>query len=328
MRRARMGPVAVAAAGLGLTGCGSIGQPLPPALHIPQRVTDLSAVEQGDQIVVQFTVPTRTTENLLIRKSVTAELGIGPAHTPFDLETWTASAQRTEIPTNESAVKYGVPAAGWAGKTVVIAVEVLNERGRTSGWSNQVTLAVIAPLAPPGGLKAEGVSEGVRLTWQGAASGYRIYRRVDSGANAEMVGESADRSYTDKSTEYGKAYRYSVETFRVEGDIHAASDRTAEVEIMPVDIWPPPVPSGLAAIASPGRIELAWERNVAPDLAGYNIYRAEGEGPFRKIGEARQGPSYSDSTVMAGKTYRYAVSAFDQIPNESEKSAPVSIQAH
>ena len=324
MRRAW---VAVAAA-LFSAGCGSIGQPLPPALHIPQRVPDLSALEHGNKILVQFTLPSRTTENLLIQKPVTAELGIGPATTPFDLPAWEASATRfTDMPTDEPTVKYEVPAALWVGKDVVIAVKILSDKDRTAGWSNQVVLSVVPPLAPPAGLHQQAVAEGVRLTWQGDSPMYRVFRRADDDENSVTLAETDQRTYTDTTIEYLKTYHYSVEGFRAAGDVRASSDRTPEVEITPKDIWPPPVPTGLAAIASPGRIELAWDRSAAPDLAGYTIYRAEGDGPFTRIGETREGPSYSDHTVMAGKTYRYAVSAFDQIPNESEKSAPVSIQA-
>ena len=320
--------VAVAAA-LFSAGCGSIGQPLPPALHIPQRVPDLSATEHGDKILVQFTLPSRTTESLMIQKPVTAELGIGPASSPFDLPTWEASAKRfTDIPTEKPAVKYDVPAAAWIGKDVVIAVRILSDKDRTVGWSNQVTLSVITPMAPPAGLGQAEVAEGVRLTWQGDAPMYRIFRRVDGDENAATLAETDQRTYTDATIEYSKTYRYSVEAFRAAGDVRASSERTPEVDVTPKDVWAPPVPTGLAAIASPGRVELAWDPSVAPDLAGYKIYRAEGEGPLTKIGEAREGPSYSDRAVVTGKTYRYAVSAFDQIPNESEKSALVSIQAH
>jgi len=320
--------VLAAAAALFSAGCGSIGQPLPPALHIPQRVPDLSATEHGDKILVQFTVPARTTENLVIQKPVTAELGIGLAGTPFDLPAWEASAKRfTDIPTEEPAVKYEVPAAAWIGKDVVIAVRILSDKDRTAGWSNQITLSVVPPLAPPAGLDVQAVAEGVRLSWQGDAPMYRIFRRVDGDENAATLAETDRRTYTDTTIEYLKTYHYSVEAFRVAGDVRASSNRTPEVDITPKDTWAPPVPTGLAAIASPGRVELAWDRSVAPDLAGYNIYRAEGEAPLTKIGETREGPSYSDHTVEAGKAYRYAVSAFDQMPNESEKSAPVSVRA-
>lgn len=320
--------VAVAAA-LFSAGCGSVGQPLPPALHVPQRVLDLSAVQQGDKVVVRFTVPSRTTENLMIQKPVTADLGIGPAATPFVLGVWEAGAKRfDDIPTGESSTKYAVPAAAWIGKDIAIAVRILSDKDRTAGWSNPVILSVVPPLAPPAGLRVEEVSEGVRLTWQGDAPSYRIFRRVNGEENAAALGESDRPTYTDTTIEYQKTYRYSVEAFRAAGDVRASSDPTPEVDVTPIDKWPPPVPTGLAAIPSPGRVELAWDRSTAPDLAGYNIYRAEGDGPLTKIAETREGPSYSDRTVAAGKTYRYAVSAFDQIPNESEKSPPVSVQAH
>jgi len=328
MWRAWVVAAAGVAAALSTAGCGSIGQPLPPALHIPLRVQDLSAIEHGDKILVQFTVPSRTTENLMIEKPVTAELGIGPAATPFDLAAWEAGAKRfTDIPTEKPAVKYEVPAAAWIGKDVVIAVRILNEKDRTVGWSNQVTLSVIPPLMPPAGLGRAEVAEGVRLTWKGDSPMFRIFRRVDGDENAATLGETDQRTYTDTTIEYLKTYHYSVEAFRAAGDVRASSERTPEVDVTPKDTWPPPVPTGLAAIASPGRVELAWDRSAATDLAGYNIYRADGDGAFTKIAETREGPSYSDHTVVAGKAYRYAVSAFDQIPNESEKSAPVSVQA-
>ena len=172
--------VAVAAA-LFSAGCGSIGQPLPPALHVPQRVLDLSATQQGDKILVRFTVPARTTENLIIQKPVTADLGIGPVGTPFVLAVWDASAKHfTDIPTEKPEVRYAVPAGVWIGKDVVIAVRILSDKDRTAGWSNQVTLSVVAPLAPPTGLIQQEVSEGIRLTWQGDAPMYRVFRRVDA----------------------------------------------------------------------------------------------------------------------------------------------------
>jgi hypothetical protein len=319
--------VAVAAAVFS-AGCGSIGQPLPPALHVPQRVLDLSAVQQGDKILVKFTVPSRTTESQMIQTPVTADLGIGPAGTPFVLTVWEAGAKRfTEIPTDKPDVRYAVPAAAWIGNDVVIAVRILSDKDRTAGWSNQVTLSVVPPLVPPASLRQEEVAEGIRLTWQGDAPMFRVFRRMDGGENAAALTETDRHTYTDTTIEYQKTYHYSVEAFRAAGDVRASSDLSPEVNVTPIDKWPPPVPTGLAAIASPGRVELAWDRNTAPDLAGYVIYRAEGDGTLTKIGETREGPSYSDRTIGAGKTYRYAVSAFDQIPNESEKSPPVSIQA-
>ena len=301
---------------------------MPPALHIPQRVVDASAIERGDQIFVQFTLPTHTTESLDIRKPVQIELGVGPASRPFDLKTWEAGAKIiTDIPADQGTVKYHLPAAEWLGKDVVIAVRILGANGRTAGWSNLFTLSVVPPLATPEHLQATDVREGVRLTWQGEAPRYRIYRRAGEEAKAQAIGETEKPEYIDNTTEYGTPYNYSVEAFRTGGDIHVVSDLPAEMPIVTRDTYAPPAPAGVVAVPSIGSIELMWDRIAASDLAGYRVYRAPGDGPFEKLADTREAPSYSDRTVEPGKSYRYAIAAFDRLGNESEKSAPVTVNA-
>jgi fibronectin type 3 domain-containing protein len=45
------------------------------------------------------------------------------------------------------------------------------------------------------------------------------------------------------------------------------------------------------------------------------------------LAETGESPSYSDRAMKSGTTYRYAVTAFDKLGNESEKSAPVTVIA-
>ena len=107
--------------------------------------------------------------------------------------------------------------------------------------------------------------------------------------------------------------------------MRAASDRSAEVEILAEDRFPPSVPAGVSAIASTGSNEIAWEQNTEPDLAGYRIYRAEGAGEFARIGETQTAPNYSDHQVRSGLRYRYAISSVDKTGNESAQSTPVEL---
>jgi fibronectin type 3 domain-containing protein len=81
----------------------------------------------------------------------------------------------------------------------------------------------------------------------------------------------------------------------------------------------------LRADAAPGSIELVWDRNTEADLAGYRIYRSTGDGPFEKLAELNEIPNYSDRAVEHGKTYHYALTAFDRStpPNESARSARI-----
>src|SRR5262249_11469321 len=126
--------------------------------------------------------------------------------------------------------------------------------------------------------------------------------------------------WTDPNTDFGRAYTYRVVTVKkLNNDREAESDPSAEVTFQPADTFPPAAPAGLRPNPAPNTMELTWDRNTETDLAGYRVYRATAAGAFEKIGEA-QIPSYSDRNVEHGKTYVYAITAFDQAGNESPKS--------
>ena len=89
------------------------------------------------------------------------------------------------------------------------------------------------------------------------------------------------------------------------------------------DVFPPQVPTGLAAIPGEGfgaplSIDLSWEPNAETDLLGYNVYRRTGQGEFRRINADPVSVSaYRDLKIEAGQTYIYCVTAIDQRGNES-----------
>jgi hypothetical protein len=94
--------------------------------------------------------------------------------------------------------------------------------------------------------------------------------------------------------------------------------------VTPRDIFPPAAPKQLAAIASAGVINLIWEPNSEPDLAGYIVLR--GEAPGDKLQALTPAPitstNYRDSDVKPGVRYVYAVVAVDKTepPNVSAQS--------
>lgn len=309
------------------SGCGYIGEPLPPALQIPQRAGNLSAVERGGEIAIRFTLPAHTTEDLPIRKPVDIQLGVGVAPLPFQEQTWAAAAKVFNLNASDQRnVEFSVPAAEWIGKDITIGVRVFGANGRTAGWSKLMLLSVVPPLDPPGAPVVTAVAEGVRITWPGSATRYRIYRRVGNEP-AVAIGESDRPEYIDTKTEYGTTYHYWIEGIRTGGDVHAVSQESAEVSITPEDRFPPPAPTNLAGVGSTGSIELLWDRSTASDLAGYRIYRAQGSAAFAKVGETRESPTFSDRKIEHGKNYRYAVTAFDNAGNESGMSATVEVTA-
>src|SRR5579871_3265158 len=183
-----------------LAGCGSIGEPLYPAVKIPTRVIDLNAVERGDQIDVTFTSPSQTTEGLAIKTPGKIELRIGPnPGSGFDLGKWVSQAEIIEVPppSTPGMVLKRILAQQYVGQDEVLAVRVANEKGRFSDWSNIVALSVQPPLAMPANIRPEARPQGVALTWTApsGADEYRIYRKTQDEQTPVPLATSDQPSY-------------------------------------------------------------------------------------------------------------------------------------
>jgi hypothetical protein len=314
-----------------LTGCAYVGAPLPPALNIPAAVNDLTVVEQGDKLIVRFTIPALTTEGMARRSFGPVDLRVGPMTAlPFDVNEWAEQARPIgSVPAQPGPVHIVVAASQWVNQEVVAAVRLANVKGRLSDWSNIITMRLVPPLAAPADLRTEGVREGVRLTWRALPQpgvSYRVYRRTEKEEPETLVATVSAGEWVDTSTKYGVPYRYSVQAFEKHEDIDAESEMSAPVGITPVAKFPPAVPTGLRAVAGTESIELEWERNTEPELKGYRVYRAVNGGEWERIAEVDV-PSYSDRAIKPGRRYRYAVSAIDQAGNESARSAPVEVMS-
>lgn len=289
-----------------LTSCGYIGDTRPPSLRLPTAVTDLAAVERGDKLIVQFTVPSRTTEDLPLQDKPKLVVYIDQKQFPIESKN---SLARAELPAQE-----------FYGKDVKVGVKALNDKDRDAGFSNLVTLHVVQALATPANLKADAVAEGVQVSWDSPEKTFTIFRQ-GPGEPGLVKLDTADHSpYIDKTAEFGKEYRYAVQSSSA-----AAQSDIAEMAkgFTPEDKFAPTVPQALAAVVGTQSVELVWDRDTESDLAGYRIYRDAGSGQFERIGESKDTPSFSDKTVEKGKRYRYMVTAYDKLGNESKPSEVV-----
>jgi len=308
-----------------LAGCGSVGEPLYPALNLASRITDLTAVERGASIDIRFTIPPLTTEGQALKTIGSIELRMGPGpSTGFEANNWAATAQKIDvpIPAKPGSVSVRVPVRDFIGKDVIVAVRVGNDKGRLSEWSNFFVIAVEAPLPKPADLRADPVPEGIKLTWtEPGVSSFRVFRKVGDAKEPSQLATTDKPDYTDTSTEYGKTYTYYIQGVhdKTESDVAESAPITSQ------DVFPPHVPTGLAISAGVGSIELAWDRNAESDFKEYRVFRSVDDGPFVQIAAGLEGPAYSDRDVQSGKHYRYRVSAIDQSGNASNQSPPVDI---
>src|SRR5580704_7074460 len=158
--------VAALAATVALAGCGMPGAPLPPSLHLPVRVGDLSSVRTGNQVVLTWTMPKRDTDKVPLKDNVTVRIcrnetaasGCSSAAT-FALAPQADGAFTDKLP---PTLAEGAP------RVLTYFVELDNRKGRTAGLSNGAQiLAGEAPTAV-NGLAAEMRRDGVLLQWMPA----------------------------------------------------------------------------------------------------------------------------------------------------------------
>lgn len=312
-----------------LWGCGYVGEPLPPLMNIPGRGENLSAVQRGRNIIAHFTLPTLTTEGVVLKRSVRLDLRIGlKPEGQFNAAKWAASAEAVSGGTTANGLAtYTIPAAEWTGKQVLVAVRIVGANGRDAGWSDPATLTVVAPPEQPRDLTATAVAQGVSLTWHGAGNTFAVLRRGPNEKDYQALGRSDKPEWTDVTAEFGKPYGYVVQSLAKAGEGEAQSEPSNEAAITPVDTFPPATPTGLTAVPSTTTIELVWERSTEPNLAGYRVYRAVGNGAFERLSDTQELPAYSDHKIEAGKTYRYAVTAVKRNGMESKQPEPVEVAA-
>jgi fibronectin type 3 domain-containing protein len=293
--------IAVVAAAL--TGCGYVGDPLPPALNIPQPIHDLRVLQRGDELVLDFTAPSLTTEAVGITSFAGAEVQVGE-------KTLEAAVPKPGAPGHIE-----LPAREWVGQEVGVRVVLAGPKGRRSQPSNMVVLRITEPLRVPASVKAEPHPEGVRLSWSPSGDAnlkYRVTRVPDATATVDKP------EFIDKAVELGKEYKYSV----VAISPTAESLSSDEVSVVPKDIFPPAAPTNLTAIAGLNTIELAWERSTEADLKNYRVYRND-----QLLAADVDAPAFSDKQVQSGQKYLYSITAVDQTGLESARSAPIEITA-
>jgi len=92
------------------------------------------------------------------------------------------------------------------------------------------------------------------------------------------------------------------------------------------DTDPPVTPDALSADPGDGVVQLSWSASPSADLAGYAVYRSESGGaPWTRLTLGLvSSVDYTDSAVVNGTTYSYAVSATDLSGNESTLTSAVS----
>ena len=73
-----------------------------------------------------------------------------------------------------------------------------------------------------------------------------------------------------------------------------------------------------------GTVTVSWDANSESDLSGYNIYIGEAAGVYTGTVDVGSATEFTWNRLQDGKTYYFAVTAYDFSGNESDFSAEVS----
>ncbi|MBZ0177994.1 MAG: hypothetical protein K8F36_01795 [Melioribacteraceae bacterium] len=93
------------------------------------------------------------------------------------------------------------------------------------------------------------------------------------------------------------------------------------------DSTPPEPPRNVTTYVGDNQVDILWDHNNEPDLAGYNVYFAwDYQGRYELIGSTENN-FYIDYDAVNGDKYYYAVVAYDYNGNESELSYDVAYGA-
>jgi fibronectin type 3 domain-containing protein len=187
----------------------------------------------------------------------------------------------------------------------------------------------ITPPPMPKQFKVEALLEGaaVKLKWelqQGTEiEGYKLYYRNNQNQSDEFYLLSEFDKNTDEYLHSGLIndlqYFYKLQTFDA---IPNHSPFTSVHSVTPSDLLPPNKPVGLKTeLIETGRaVKLSWKANTDEDLEGYRVYRSETNKYSLIMAVGQDTTTVIDTGLENKKTYRYYITAIDEVPNESERS--------
>jgi len=217
-------------------------------------------------------------------------------------------------------------------RSLAYAVVSVRRNGLKSPLSNIVVLSPDIPPGPPVILAVTAEEGRVCLEWEEPRSdllghepvklgGYFLYRRFfeepDYGPplNKEALTGTA---FVD-TPPYGNLV-YTVRAALAEKPkILGLPAEEASVNYR--DVFPPPAPRKLDALSEGKLIRLVWDPVTVSDLAGYAIWRAEGDADLTRLNpQLIKDTFFSDESVVAGRRYRYVIKAVDTAGNESPAS--------
>ncbi|WP_419174229.1 fibronectin type III domain-containing protein [Desulfosediminicola sp.] len=329
-------------------GCGFKNQPVPPDTVVPEAIRDLRYTIEDNGAQLSWTYPVETIARENIEAISTFELFT--AEIPLD--DYCAGCpvpygRIIEIDGGQSMLNNVPRVASYQYGPLKNAYKYFFKVQSRTSWlaasddSNTITFVYHIPAAPPEGLQAAAVDSSVKLSWQPVSTTvegevientikYQVFRRTGEVEFARVGGITSDTSYTDKAVVNGQTYDYAVQALMVFDEDLTPGKRSAHISATPIDITPPPVPTGVMVVATGEGNRIIWDPPDEDDTASYKIYRRDdSRDSLTAVGDATvPSTTFIDSSAEEERLYYYSVTALDsqQPPNESERSEEATLR--
>lgn len=271
-------------------GCGAPGEPVPPSPPIPVVVTDLTARQIGDTVVLTFTFPSKSTLGERLTEVPTLEVLRGsllPDRTPnpksFRLvDTVPGSllstyVQQGKVEFPEPILPEQIRAA--PGETVLYRLRTRVSERKVSADSNEVSVDLYPVPDRLDSVETHVTEKSIQLSWAApnrTSAGaqlppiqeYHIYRGELDPATASVaekdlhaakwrlpllkIATTTVPEYQDTGFDFGRTYAYIVRSTIREGGALLESGDSRPAIVTPKDTFPPAAPQDMVAAVLPG----------------------------------------------------------------------------
>jgi hypothetical protein len=282
-------------------GCGAPGEPQPPSPPVPQGISDLTAKQAGDGVLLTFTMPGKSTLGDRLQQVPTFEVlrgSLRPDGTP-DPKSFrvvdTVPGVLVARYSQRGQVQFIDPVAPTdpqlrSGQLFVYRVHTLFSATHPSPASKDVTLQLYPMAERLSALGSTVTEQGIELKWAApthtstgeplsSVQEYHVYRGELDPAKASaaagdplqakwkspllQLGATSTADYRDSGFDYGKTYAYLVRSVIASPAGALESSDSPLAIVTPKDTFPPAAPQGIVAAIQPG----ATPDSVAVELS-------------------------------------------------------------
>jgi hypothetical protein len=276
-----------------VSGCGAPGEPVPPIPPVPEAITDLTAQQSGDGVLLTFTMPGKSTLGDKLTQIPTFEVLRGalrvdgiPDPKSFRVVDTVPGALVSRY-VQHGQVIFVDPIAAVdpqvrSGATLVYRVRTLISEKHPSAFSKDISLKMYPVPEAIHSLEATLTEPGIQLKWAAptrtsagdplaGVKEYHVYRGELNPVSTEQsaaerpqsawksplmrLGVTTSTDYRDSGFDYGKTYAYVVRSVVDSPAGALESSDSNQIVLVPKDIFPPTAPQGVVAAIEPGAVQ-------------------------------------------------------------------------